>query len=134
MATQAQSPMAAARVGDFLKSIGANSIVSSRGETLENTTSAVKYVGLGWIGSGYESNVPVKDLIALHTQTGVCFSYGLLSGGTDIPQLLDGASPLTASDALLALEGLNEPNNWDVTYQGEAGGGRPPSWVAVAKL
>lgn len=34
----------------------------------------------------------------------------------------------------MAFEGNNEPNNWGVTYQGEAGGGRAPSWLAVAKL
>ena len=131
---QAQTPTTAARAGDFLQSIGANSAVSRRGETLQNTVNAAKYVGLGWIRSGYESDIPITDLIALHAQTGVRFSYGLLSGGTDIPRLLDGARQLAAADALLALEGPNEPNNWGVTYQGEAGGGRAPSWVAVAKL
>jgi hypothetical protein len=35
---------------------------------------------------------------------------------------------------LLAIEGNNEPNNWGVTYQGEKGDGRAPSWVAVARL
>ena len=131
---QAQIPTTAARASDFLGSIGANSAVSSRGETLPNTAKSVKYAGLGWIRSGYESGVPVKDLIALHTQTGVRFSYGLLSGGTDLSRLLDGARHLAAADALLALEGPNEPNNWGITYQGEDGGGRAPSWVAVAKL
>ena len=134
VAAQAQAPTTAARAGDFLQSIGANSAVSRRGESLQNTVNAAKYVGLGWIRSGYESDIPITDLIALHAQTGVRFSYGLLSGGTDIPRLLDGARQLAAADALLALEGPNEPNNWGVTYQGEAGGGRAPSWVAVAKL
>ncbi len=41
---------------------------------------------------------------------------------------------MAAADALLAFEGNNEPNNWGVTYQGEQGGGRAPSWLAVAKL
>lgn len=35
---------------------------------------------------------------------------------------------------MLAFEGNNEPNNWGVTYQGEKGGGKAPSWLAVAKL
>ena len=41
---------------------------------------------------------------------------------------------MATADALLAFEGNNEPNNWGVTYQGEKGGGRAPSWMAVAKL
>ena len=41
---------------------------------------------------------------------------------------------LAEAGALLAFEGNNEPNNWGVTYQGEKGGGREPSWMAVAKL
>jgi hypothetical protein len=41
---------------------------------------------------------------------------------------------LAEAGALLAFEGNNEPNNWGVTYQGEKGGGRAPSWMAVAKL
>ena len=131
---QAQGPVTARRAVDFLQSIGVNSAVSRRGETLQNTISAAKYIGLGWIRSGYESNIPLTDLVELHHQTGVRFSYGLLSGGTDIPRLLDGARQLAAADALLALEGPNEPNNWGVTYAGQAGGGHTPSWLAVAKL
>lgn len=131
---QAQKPITARKATDFLQSIGANSAVSRRGETLAQTINAAKYIGLGWIRAGYESDVPLSDLIALHRQTGVRFSYGLLSGGTDIPRLLTGARQLAAAGALLALEGNNEPNNWGVTYQGEAGGGRAPSWMAVAKL
>lgn len=131
---QAAGPVTAARVADFLGSIGANSAVSSRGETLQNTIAAAKYIGLGWIRSGYESNIPLTDLVELHRQTGVRFSYGLLSGGTDIPRLLAGARQLAAAGALVAFEGPNEPNNWGVTYQGEAGGGHAPSWLAVAKL
>lgn len=124
----------ARRAADFLGSIGANAAVSRRGETLPRTVDAVRYLGLGWIRTGYEGDVPIRDLIDLHRQTGVRFSYGLLSGGTDIPRLLDGARKLASVGALVAVEGPNEPNNWGVTYQGEAGGGRADSWMAVAKL
>jgi len=130
----AASPTTAVKAVDFLNSIGANSAVSSRGETLQKTINAARYIGLGWIRAGYESDIPVKDLIALHNQSGVRFSYGLGSGGADIPRLLAGGRLLAAAGALLAFEGPNEPNNWGVTYQGEAGGGRAPSWLAVAKL
>ena len=51
----------------------------------------------------------------------------------DLARLLDGARRLAAADALVALEGPNEPNNWGITYQGQAGG-RNLSWLPVAKL
>lgn len=124
----------AVKATDFLSSIGANSAISRRGESLAETAKAVQYIGLGWIRAGYESDIPVKDLVDLHKQTGVRFSYGLMSGGTDISRLLEGARQLAAADALVAIEGNNEPNNWGVTYQGEEGGGKAPSWMAVAKL
>lgn len=124
---------AAVGVNDFLDSLGACSAISRRGETLAKTVDATKYLGLRWLRVGYESNIPVADLLSLHKQTGVRFSYGLMSGGTDIARLLAGARELAAADALLALEGNNEPNNWGVTYQGEAGGG-DRSWLPVAKL
>jgi hypothetical protein len=71
----------AVSANDFLNSIGVVSAVSRRGEDLANTIKATKYLGLRWFRSGYESRVPVADLIELHNQTGVRFSYGLLSGG-----------------------------------------------------
>lgn len=117
----------------FLNSLGANSAVSRRGERLEDTVKSVQYLGLRWIRSGYESRIPVSDLIELHRRTGVRFSYGLLSGGTDIEPLLEGARQLAEAGALLAIEGNNEPNNWGVTYQGERGG-RNETWLPVATL
>jgi len=118
---------------DFLDSIGANSAVSRRGESLASTIDCVTYLGLRWLRAGYESDIPVADLIELHSRTGVRFSYGLASGGTDIVRLLNGARQLAAAGALLALEGSNEPNNWGIAYQGEEGG-RDLTWLPVARL
>ncbi len=123
----------AVRAGDFLSSIGVCSAVSRRGETLASTIHASKYVGLGWIRAGYESGIPVADLVELHKQTGVRFSYGLMSGGTDLGRLLEGARQLASVGALIALEGNNEPNNWGITYEGQRGGGTN-TWLPVAKL
>jgi hypothetical protein len=36
-------------------------------------------------------------------------------------------------DALLAIEGPNEPNNWPITYYGQKGGGKS-SWIPVAQF
>jgi hypothetical protein len=85
---------------------------------------------------GLRSNGPttIQTYLDLHAKTGVRFSWGLVSGGTNLSKLLTTAKLLAAADALLAFEGNNEPNNWGVTYQGEKGGGRAPSWLAIAKL
>ncbi len=127
------SGTAAVGVGEFLNSLGACSAISRRGENLASTIDAVTHLGLRWLRVGYESDIPIDDLIELHDRTGVRLSYGLMSGGTDIARLLAGARRLASACALLALEGNNEPNNWGVTYQGEAGG-RDRSWLPVAKL
>lgn len=118
---------------DFLDSIGVCSAVSRRGEKLPNTIEAARFTGIRWFRVGYESGIPIADLLEFHKQTGVRFSYGLMSGGTDIARLLEGARQLASAGALIALEGNNEPNNWGVTYQGEKGG-RTDSWLPVAKL
>ena len=81
----------AVNASDFLNSIGACSAVSRRGESLANTIETVKYLGLRWIRTGYESGIPVADLLELHRQTGIRFSYGpktvgyreLLAGGSN---------------------------------------------------
>ncbi|HWB27274.1 MAG TPA: hypothetical protein VG738_17480 [Chitinophagaceae bacterium] len=127
------STVIAKRAVDFLNSIGANSAISTRSETLEKTTQAINYTGIRWLRTGYEGDIPVQDLVTLHNNCGVKFSYGLLSGGTDIPRLLAGGRQLAASNCLLAFEGPNEPNNWGITYKGESGG-KNVSWLPVARL
>jgi hypothetical protein len=140
MATALGGPVSADEAGtipigvhDLLGSLGVCSAVSRRGENLANTLDAARYLGLRWLRVGYESDIPISDLIELHNGTGVRFSYGLMSGGSDIARLLAGARQLASAGALLALEGNNEPNNWGVTYHGEAGG-RDLSWLPVARL
>ena len=123
----------ARKLSDFLASIGANSAVHKRGETFENTVEFTNYAGIKWFRLGYESEIETSKLIELHKKTGALFSYGLASGGADIPRLIKGAEELAAAGALLALEGPNEPNNWGVKYKG-AEGGRNLSWRAVAEL
>ena len=120
-------------VSDFLNSIGVNSSISTRGETRDKTLECVKYMGIHWLRTGYEGNIPVDDLIYIYQQSGVKSCYGLLSGGNDINRLLTNARKLANAGALLAIEGNNEPNNWGPTYEGVQGG-RDKSWIPVAKL
>ncbi len=126
-------------VGDFLSSLGVVTTFPDRGQPLANTISMIQYAGFRWVRGGIEGlstsgPTTVQTFLDLHRQTGVRFSWGLVSGGTDLDKLLTTARQLATADALLAFEGNNEPNNWGVTYQGEPGGGRAPSWMAVAKL
>jgi hypothetical protein len=123
----------------FLNSIGIVSTFPDRGQPIDRTVEMVKYVGFRWVRGGIEGltdrgPTTVRTYLDLHQKTGVRFSWGLVSGGTDLKKLVGTAKELAAADALLAFEGNNEPNNWGVTYLGEKGGGRAPSWLAVAKL
>jgi hypothetical protein len=123
----------------FLNSIGVVSTFPDRGQPLLKTIPMVKYAGFRWVRGGIEGltargPTTVKTYLDLHKQTDVRFSWGLVSGGTDLKKLIETGRQLAKADALLAFEGNNEPNNWGVTYQGKQGGGRAPSWLAVAKL
>jgi hypothetical protein len=130
---------AAIPAGAFLDSIGVNTTFPDRGQPLPRTIELIRYAGFRWVRGGIEGlseqgPTTIRTYLDLHRATGVRFSWGLVSGGTDVEKLLRTARPLAAAGALLAFEGNNEPNNWGITYRGEKGGGRAPSWLAVAKL
>ncbi len=130
---------AAVSANDFLNSVGIDTTFPDRGQPLPKTVEMIKYTGFRWVRGGIEGlteggPTTLQTYLDLHQQTGVRFSWGLVSGGTDLTKLIETARPLAKADALLAFEGNNEPNNWGVTYQGEKGGGQAPSWRAVANL
>ncbi len=118
----------ATRAGDFLDTIGINSSISNRGETLAKTIDCMKYVGFRWIRSGV--GLDYGDYVALNKATGCRFS--LMFGG-DMGRFLHEARQIAAGKMLLAFEGPNEPNNWGLIYQDVKGGGSD-SWVPIAKL
>jgi len=129
----------AVRTSDFLDSIGVNTSFPDRGQPLEKTVEMLRYTGIRWVRGGIEGlkeqgPTTLQTYLDLNRQAGVRFSWGLVSGGTDIKKLLETGRQVAAAGALIAFEGNNEPNNWGVTYQGEKGGGKAPSWMAVAKL
>jgi hypothetical protein len=123
----------AIHASDFLNSIGTLSAISVRGESLEKTIDCTRYLGVRWLRAGIEGNVPIQQCIQLHQQTGVRFSWGLGSGGADIAKLIDTGRQVAEAGALLAFEGPNEPNNWGIKFEGQAGG-RDKTWMPVAKL
>ena len=124
---------------EFLDSIGVDTTFPDRGQPLEKTIEMIRYGGFRWVRGGIEGltehgPTTLRTYLELHERTGVKFSWGLVSGGTDLEKLLGTARELAEAGALLAFEGNNEPNNWGVKYKGEDGGGRAKSWLAVAKL
>lgn len=138
-ATREPTPSTAIAANDFLNSIGVVSTFPDRGQPIEKTIEMVKFCGFRWVRGGIEGltadgPTTIETYLDLHRKTGARFSWGLVSGGSDLKKLIATGKQLAEADALLAFEGNNEPNNWGVTYQGEAGGGRAPSWMAVAKL
>jgi hypothetical protein len=133
------APRVAVATNDFLNSIGVVTTFPDRGQPLARTIEMIRYCRFRWVRAGIEGlsdNGPttIQTFLDLHRETGVRLSWGLVSGGTDVKKLVETGKVLAEAGALLAFEGNNEPNNWGVTYQGEKGGGREPSWMAVAKL
>jgi hypothetical protein len=133
------SPVTAVATNDFLNSIGVVSTFPDRGQPLDKTIEMVRYCGFRWVRAGIEGlsdqgPTTLQTFLDLHRETGVLLNWGLVSTGTDVKKLLDTGKVLAKAGALLAFEGNNEPNNWGVFYQGEKGGGRESSWMAVAKL
>lgn len=133
------APAAAIATNDFLNSIGVVTTFPDRGQPLAKTIEMVRYCGFRWVRAGIEGltdkgPTTVESFLDLHRETGVRLSWGLVSGGVNVKKLVETGKVLAEAGALLAFEGNNEPNNWGVSYQGEKGGGRESSWMAVAKL
>lgn len=120
---------------DFLESIGVNTAFYERGEYLEKSIEIVRYLGIRWIRSGYQTDLSVvtANHERVFRETGVKFSIGLGSGGSDIDAVVNTSRYLAEIGALVAIEGNNEPNNWGIEYEGQQGGGSH-SWLPVARL
>lgn len=120
---------------DFLQSIGVNSAIYRRGESVERTIECVNYIGARWIRTdeSMHTDEQVAAIKQLTDATGVKISTSLGSGGSDIEELILGSQRMAQMGVLLAIEGNNEPNNWGIRYNGQEGG-RDKSWVAVARL
>ena len=144
----------------FLNSIGMNTSINSRGENVNTTEEIMRYLGARWIrtsvGGSVSSltNLPETSLpgagtsIAsykqLYDNAGIRFSAGLGAGGQErnIPNLINNVKRIinaTSPDAIIAIEGNNEPNNrnWYVIFEGEVGGGNKEgknNWKPVARM
>lgn len=109
----------------FLSSLGINTHVS-QGYNPGSYVLPLRYLGVRNIR---DSERDLPGLIMLRQQAGV--RVDLL--GFDVSGLVTAARTLARADALMAIEGPNEPNNFPITYNGKPGGGTM-SWVPVADL
>lgn len=116
----------------FLESIGVNSSIDERGESLEKTLECMQYIGARWIRSGYGAK-GFDSFDYLIDNGNIKFSMSVGTGQSAIDAPIEAAVYLKSRNALIAMEGANEPNNWTIYYDGEAGGGQF-SWIPVAKL
>ncbi|WP_286007774.1 T9SS type A sorting domain-containing protein [Barnesiella viscericola] len=144
----------------FLSSIGMNTSINGRGENVNTTEEIMRYLGARWIrtsvGGSVKSitNLPDESSLGggtsiasykqLYENAGIRFSAGLGAGGQErnIPNLINNVKRIieaTSPDAIIAIEGNNEPNNknWYVIFEGEIGGGKAEgqyNWKPVARM
>lgn len=125
----AQEEVQAQPANDFLNSIGMNSAISARGETITETMKCADYLGFRWIRSGKPDGIQVRmvHLKNMYEKYGVRFNYLMSANGDQLDAYLESAKELietVSPDVFLGFEGCNEPNNWGIKYQGEYGAGK----------
>ena len=108
----------------FLDSMGIN-VHAGQGYDIKNYVEPLRFTGIRNVRDGPER---IPELLTLHTQTGV--KVDLLSE-CQLENEISSAHQLASADALLSIEGPNEPNNFSVKYKGETGGGTG-NWLPVA--
>jgi hypothetical protein len=118
-------PVPAVAADTFLNSIGVNLHVD-QGYDPNAYIAPLRYTGIREVRDGDKN---VESDVMIHKLTGVRFA---VSGYGDLNRLLASARKLAAADALLAVEGPNEPNNFPIIYDGVHGGGMGGSWRAIA--
>ena len=94
---------------DFLQSIGVNSAIYRRGESVERTIECINYIGARWIRTdeSMSSDEQVAVIKQLTDATGVKISTSLGSGGSNIDDLIQGSRRMAEMGVLLAIEGNN---------------------------
>ena len=107
----------AVKVNDFLNSIGVCTHISQGKDNPTRVAESVKYAGIrGLRDDGPRNPATLQGFIEVHKASGA--KVVLLPRNGDIAASLNQYETLAAADALLAVEGPNEPNNWHVKYNG----------------
>jgi len=111
----------------FLSSLGIN-IHIDQGYAPQSYVEPLKYLGVRVVRTGAGR---VTGSIYVARRTGVLVN--IFANGGPVDSFMYAARQLAAANALLALEGPNEPNNFQLTYNGKRGGGRG-TWLPVAEF
>jgi len=122
----AVAPTTAIPVTEFLGSLGVNTHVA-QGYNYMNYVPALQYLGVGAVR---DETGNLSNLLALARQAGIVVD--ILDQG-DLSGLLSAAHSLASAEALLSIEGPNEPNNFPFVYDGQLGGGSG-TWIPVAEF
>ena len=79
-----------------------------------------------------------QGYVFLRKQSGI--KSAVIANSKDLSLTINSLKYMAREDALLAVEGPNEPNNFPIEYQGEFGGGfanlskKPANWLPVANF
>ena len=112
-ATGGGTGVLAARVHDFLGSIGACTHIGQGIDGADQSATVLAYAGITEIRDDGDPT-HVADWITVHQKSGARLS---LLTNRDVASTISMAKTLNAAGALLAVEGPNEPNNFAVTYE-----------------
>jgi len=108
----------AASANDFLNSIGVCTHMTQGVDNRTNVAACLNYIGIRNIrDDGSTSAGALKNWFYVHSLSGARVSLLPITG--NITNSLYEYEQLAASNALLAVEGPNEPNNWPVAYLGQ---------------
>ena len=118
----------------FLESLGTGGNIYRGTPTRD---SLVAYLGFKAFRDGLVKDATgVANAIALYQATGAK-TIIMANAGPSYPtlaQFIGFAEQLKAAGALLALEGPNEPGNFNLTYKGHTGGYGGADWLPVAQF
>jgi len=120
-----QDGVAAISAETFLNSLGIN-IHVAQGYPASNYIEPLRYIG---VRNVRDSAAHLAGLLRLHEETGVKVDLLLWC---EFGSEMSAALQLASAGGLLSLEGPNEPNNFQIKYNGATGGVKE-SWLPVAQ-
>ena len=108
----------AVKANDFLNSIGVCTHITQGEDNPAQVAEALQYTGIRGIRDDGSTNAKTQQaFVDLHKASGA--KVVLLPIGGDIAASVQEYETLAAANALLAVEGPNEPNNARITYHGK---------------
>jgi hypothetical protein len=119
---------AAAKATDFLNSLGVCTHIGQGVDRAAESATAMSYAGIYNLRDDGSPGA-VDGWISMR-KSGIRVT---LLSNAGIPSTIDMAKQLRAADALLAIEGPNEPNNFQVTYQNQTSSSTT-TFLPVAKF